>query len=686
MQEFSIPIRKAAVIMPSEKVKVQNKVNADSAELPGAVLSKSDAGKTSTVIPSPAFVPRQIKAQIKLKKVHHVGSKGKDVFKRETPSRKLSPLLEAEEEEMDVVNSSDSSRDAIPLASSIPPLQDHKDLPPTVQATALAEKTILDLATSSPVSQTVLRSPDQSTSAHKFIGPHRQSPPPPSGIKMAEDFSTSAKVALVSPHSHTSGLLGSGSKPVARVRPSPHVTSTPDYSLNKDIEATPTSAKATSTVVTATPKDIKNDREVPPKLPTPPPTLSSPLVDSTTSGDVIVSPPGNVYGPDLPSDHVTSTLGLEPFSPKSTNPVTFEFGSSSKHSKKHKKKRYRKHSELEGVSPSEGEEGVSSSATCRTTEIKSPSSKDSDDFVKSSKQSKSGHHRDKHSHSRGDATGSTHSHHKHKKRHRGDSDEIDKTPPEDRRGRDKEAVDRRSGSDTARHSKNRKHSSGSKYKRRENSRYKRNRSRSPLSRTHSRRSRSNSPERSQSNSPGPLFRSPLSRTHSRRSRSNSPGRSRSPLSRTHSHHRRYPPYTTPRVYSHRHRRHSHMSTSSGEKVKQYFRSRSRSPYCRRHKRVKTHSSGESGGERVKESPIKHDNVFSSPVNDLSKKQTRKKEHQSEERLASPERKRHKCESSTKDTVDRQQSNSTQSGQCECFVFVYKRTSLLYIVARTCTAL
>lgn len=637
VQEFSIPLRKAAIVVPSEKVKVESKVIADSQELPEGMVSKSDNTKMSAVSPSPVFVPRQIGAQGKLKKTHRVGSK---VVRRETLSRKLSPLLEAEEEEMDVVKSSDSSADAIPLASSITPLENLKEMPPVFQPTATAERTILDFATSSPATQTVLQSPDQGTTDHRFIGPLFQ-PPPPSGIKMDEDYSTSTKVALVSPHSHTGRVLGSGSKPVARVRPSPHVTTTPDHSLNKDIETTPTSAKATSTVVTTKPNDIKSDQETQPKPTIPLPSLSSPQVDSTTSGDVIVSPPGNVYGPDLPSDHVTSTLGVDSLFPNSSKPVSFKFGSSSKHSKKHKKKKYREHSELEGVSPSKGEKGVSSSA--RSTDNKLPSSKrisDSEDFVKSSKQSRSSHHRDKHPYDKGDAT---HSHHKHKKHYRGDSDEIDKTPPEDRRGkhhrgdsdkfvrtppedrraRDREAIDR--------HSKNRKSSSIPKFRRREYSRYKYSRSRSPLS-----------------------------RSHSRRSRSNSPGYE--------SHRRRHPPYTTPRKYSHRHRRHSHMSSSSGERVKRCARSRSRSPYYRRHQRVKVYSSDESGGERVKESPVQQESVFTSPDSDLSKKQKRKRERQSEEkRPSSPEHKRHKSESLAKDSIDKQHSNSTQSGECEYHV-------------------
>ena len=91
----------------------------------------------------------------------------------------------------------------------------------------------------------------------------------------------------------------------------------------------------------------------PPKhTPTPPlvspshtPPNSHPQVDSTTSGDVPMSPKLVPYGPDLSSDHVTSTLGQTTPSPNTS--LTFHFNSSRKHSKKRKKKKNRKHSDIE---------------------------------------------------------------------------------------------------------------------------------------------------------------------------------------------------------------------------------------------------------------------------------------------------------------------------------------------------
>ncbi len=185
----------------------------------------------------------------------------------------------------------------------------------------------------------------------RFIGPLLPSP-----TQISNEESTSA-VALVSPkshsgsmlgsgseptQSHSGSILGSGSKPVALVRPSPHID---DSKTEKKIDPPPTIESTPSRLTlkhtptpplkhTLTPPHISTNHTLP---------NSSPQVDSTTSGDVLTSPKLIPYGPDLSSDHVTSTLGQNTPSPKSNS--KFKFTSSLKRSKKNKKKRYRKRSQ-----------------------------------------------------------------------------------------------------------------------------------------------------------------------------------------------------------------------------------------------------------------------------------------------------------------------------------------------------
>lgn len=621
VQPFSIPLRKTSITMSRSKPKDVAKVVATSTELPESVPKK-----TADVPPRPVFVPRQIKAQGK-PKLNREESKN-ITPKKEQHIIKLSHLTQDEDDKSVLVSGRNSSTmDATPVEDSLAPSKTLSDVPSVLKATSAMEETASASSLAKPPSLGIAMDTSSPLS------------PPRSFITLGKDLSTSPKVALVSPQARP-GVASS--KPVARVRPSPHITTPSGTASGKTTDSATAVGKAASLDVA---RDEKNGRK---SLFT----FSSPnnsKVDSTTSGDVVVSP--DVYGPDLPADHVTttqdhvtSTHTQDPCIRKSTDSVPSPFDSTTKHSSEQQKT----------CDDSHDEGGVSSSdqkwiSLKEKVEIDQHRNSDTRGFVGVPEASKLSVHSREMKHSANKAGNDTNSHHKHKKT----LGEFWKVHSKEKQKRDRDReLDKHFESESDPLSSRKKRSSGAK-KDRYRSRRKQSRSRSPSSDSRSRsRSTCSRSRRSRSHS-----RSPPSRSRRSRSRSHSPpSHSRRSRSRSRSPHFRRSRSVSPshgsyskkkhssKKHPHHRRPHSHWSESNSERVKWKSRSISRSPHRRKHldERVKT-----------KKSPVKHGSARLSADGDVRKKKRRRESYSAEKSLTNQ---KHKLEKPETESVDKHAKN------------------------------
>ena len=329
------------VVPPSPKIITPPKMSSNgkithnfSILLQKASISTATSKTTPTSLESnkPVFVPRQIKEPYKVKR-----SLKDKVKKKLVVPPSLSSLLEMDEDSKDdiqLAGSIQASNVASPKERPtrfIGPL-----LPSPTQISNEESTSAVALVSPKSHSGSMLGSGSEPTQSHSgsMLG---------SGSEPTQSHSGSMLGSGSEPtQSHSGSILGSGSKPVALVRPSPHID---DSKTEKKIDPPPTIESTPSRLTlkhtptpplkhTLTPPHISTNHTLP---------NSSPQVDSTTSGDVLTSPKLIPYGPDLSSDHVTSTLGQNTPSPKSNS--KFKFTSSLKRSKKNKKKRYRKRSQ-----------------------------------------------------------------------------------------------------------------------------------------------------------------------------------------------------------------------------------------------------------------------------------------------------------------------------------------------------